>query len=68
MTSGLFDGFKGDWTSSFDSYGLYFENNFQNCDKNLPTLMFHYGLVCSNSHWDFQIPFFSSNGLSYYHP
>src|SRR3989339_910502 len=49
-----------------DKMRIFFITNFphnnQENTKNLPTLIFNYGLVCSNAHWQHQIAFFSKQG------
>ncbi len=41
---------------------LYYCKNFTKPIADEPVLIFNYGLVCSNSHWQYQIPFFEKLG------
>lgn len=52
--------FEEQFISSEDgNYQLWYAHNFNHeVDQKLPTLVFNYGLVCSNQHWQFQIDYF----------
>jgi len=60
----MFEGFKEHTLLSKDNLNLWYCHNFNNSfiERNLPVLFFNYGLVCSNAHFKFQIPYFSSLG------
>ncbi len=46
--------------STSDGQHLKYQTNFQlfEHDKNLPVILFNYGLVCSEFHWKYQISYF----------
>ncbi len=41
-----------------DGEQIFFLKNFDTIDPSRPTLIFNYGLVCSNHHWKFQTEYF----------
>src|SRR4051812_41832607 len=45
-----------------DGEQIFFVKNFDKIDESKPTLVFNYGLVCSNHHWKFQTQFFDELG------
>lgn len=45
-----------------DNEQLFFVKNFTTFDPEKPMLVFNYGLVCSNHHWQYQTRFFDSLG------
>ena len=53
---------KGFFTTK-DHYNISYQTNFS-ADKNLdkPVIVLNYGLVCSNAHWKYQIPYFNDLG------
>ncbi|GAB4010205.1 MAG: alpha/beta fold hydrolase [Bdellovibrio sp.] len=53
---------KGFFTTK-DHFNIAYQTNFDNLDGfELPVIIFNYGLVCSNAHWKYQIPFFNDLG------
>lgn len=40
-----------------DGEQIFYSRNFKEFDPNKPMIVLNYGLVCSNHHWKFQIPF-----------
>jgi len=57
--------FKKHKSKSFDGHDLYFSINrpIEEIKKlDSPLLVFNYGLVCNNAHWQEQLPFFESKG------
>ena len=53
------------YLTSFDGKKIFYQTNFKpGQQKNSPTVMFNYGLVCSNHHWNKQIPFFQNLGFN----
>ena len=49
-----------------DGTRIFYQTNFEKEElkSSKPLIVFNYGLVCSNSHWKFQIPFFESLGYN----
>jgi len=47
---------------TFDGEQIFFNKNFTSVDSTKPVLVFNYGLVCSNHHWQFQLDYFDSKG------
>ena len=45
-----------------DGEQIFFNKNFTQIDHSKPVLVFNYGLVCSNHHWQFQLDYFDSKG------
>lgn len=45
-----------------DNEQIFYIKNFSKIDPHKPTLVFNYGLVCSNHHWKFQTEFFDQKG------
>jgi pimeloyl-ACP methyl ester carboxylesterase len=43
-----------------DGEQIFFNKNFTSVDPARPVLVFNYGLVCSNHHWQFQLDYFDS--------
>jgi len=57
--------FKGFTSSSFqtsDNYNIWYSTNFQN-QPNQPVVVFNYGLVCTNQHWQYQIDYLNKKGF-----
>lgn len=57
--------FKKHKTKSFDGYDLYYSINRsieEIKESEVPLLVFNYGLVCNNAHWQEQLPYFESKG------
>ena len=46
-----------------DQEQIFFNKNFKVNDPSKPTLVFNYGLVCSNHHWKFQTEYFDKLGF-----
>lgn len=46
-----------------DNEQIFYLKNFSNLDESKPTLIFNYGLVCSNHHWKFQVDYFDEKGF-----
>ncbi|MFN8368991.1 MAG: alpha/beta hydrolase [Bacteriovoracaceae bacterium] len=45
-----------------DGENIFYSTNFENYSPDDTLLVFNYGLVCSNFHWKFQLPFFEEKG------
>ena len=45
-----------------DNEQIFYLKNFSTFDPTKKTLVFNYGLVCSNHHWKYQVDFFDANG------
>jgi pimeloyl-ACP methyl ester carboxylesterase len=45
-----------------DNEQLFYLTNFSQIDDNKMTLVFNYGLVCSNHHWKYQVDYFDEKG------
>jgi non-heme chloroperoxidase len=45
-----------------DNEQIFYLKNFSTFDLNKKTLVFNYGLVCSNHHWKYQVDFFDNSG------
>jgi pimeloyl-ACP methyl ester carboxylesterase len=45
-----------------DNEQLFYVKNFAKLNSEKPMLLFNYGLVCSNHHWQYQIEFFDKRG------
>jgi non-heme chloroperoxidase len=45
-----------------DHEQIFFQKNFSVWDEKKLTLVFNYGLVCSNHHWKYQLEYFEKNG------
>jgi len=45
-----------------DEEQIFYTKNFKTYDPNRPVLIFNYGLVCSNLHWEFQTNYFDQLG------
>jgi non-heme chloroperoxidase len=45
-----------------DNEQIYYLKNFSKVDETKPVLVFNYGLVCSNHHWQFQTEYFDQLG------
>lgn len=45
-----------------DNEQIFFVKNFTTIDPKKPILVFNYGLVCSNHHWQFQAKYFDEKG------
>lgn len=61
--------FKNGFSNYFhteDGTRIFYQTNFrpEELNSEKPLLVFNYGLVCSNSHWKFQVPFFESLGFN----
>ena len=57
--------FKKFKTKSFDDFDLFYSLNRSKeeiSESNEPLLVFNYGLVCNNAHWQEQLPYFDSLG------
>ena len=48
-----------------DKVRIFYNTNFkqEDFDPKKTLLIFNYGLVCSNYHWKFQLPFFERNNF-----
>lgn len=58
-----FDGFKSYKYITSDNFSIHYELNFDPKEKNnKDIILFNYGLVCSNSHFKYQIAFFHERG------
>ena len=53
----MFDNFEEDFLTTKDDFTIWYGHNLNspNTNHKLPTIFFNYGLVCSVSHFDFQI-------------
>ena len=49
-----FKGFTPSFFKTFDDHKIWYAKNFQG-QPNQPILVFNYGLVCTNQHWQYQI-------------
>lgn len=45
-----------------DNEQIFYLKNFSTFDDRKTTLIFNYGLVCSNHHWQYQVDFFDQQG------
>jgi non-heme chloroperoxidase len=45
-----------------DNEQIFYLKNFSIFDETKKTLVFNYGLVCSNHHWKYQVDFFDAHG------
>ena len=45
-----------------DNEQIFYNKNFSTFDKSKKTIVFNYGLVCSNHHWKYQIEYFDRRG------
>jgi pimeloyl-ACP methyl ester carboxylesterase len=45
-----------------DNEQIFYNKNFSSFDKSKKTIVFNYGLVCSNHHWKYQIEYFDQRG------
>lgn len=45
-----------------DNEQIFYLKNFNELDEKKTTLVFNYGLVCSNHHWKYQVEYFDSHG------
>jgi len=45
-----------------DGEQIFYVRNFKNFDPSRPVLVFNYGLVCSNMHWQYQTNYFDQLG------
>ena len=45
-----------------DNEQIFFLKNFSKFDETKKTLVFNYGLVCSNHHWKYQVDYFDQRG------
>lgn len=45
-----------------DNEQIFYSRNFTKIDPKKPILVFNYGLVCSNHHWQFQTEYFDKKG------
>jgi non-heme chloroperoxidase len=45
-----------------DDEQIFFNKNFKKLDPKKPVLVFNYGLVCSNHHWQYQTDYFDQQG------
>ncbi len=45
-----------------DNEQIFYNKNFSTFDKSKKTIVFNYGLVCSNHHWKYQIEYFDQRG------
>lgn len=45
-----------------DNEQIFYLKNFSSLDPSKKTLVFNYGLVCSNHHWKYQVDFFDNKG------
>jgi len=45
-----------------DNEQIFYLKNFSVYDEEKTTLIFNYGLVCSNHHWQYQVEFFDQKG------
>ncbi len=46
-----------------DNEQIFYLKNFSSHDASKPTLVFNYGLVCSNHHWKYQVEYFDELGF-----
>lgn len=46
-----------------DNEQIFYLKNFSSYDASKPTLVFNYGLVCSNHHWKYQVEYFDEIGF-----
>lgn len=46
-----------------DNEQIFYLTNFLSHDESRPTLVFNYGLVCSNHHWKYQVEYFDEKGF-----
>jgi pimeloyl-ACP methyl ester carboxylesterase len=46
-----------------DNEQIFYLKNFYSHDTSKPTLIFNYGLVCSNHHWKYQVEYFDELGF-----
>lgn len=54
---------KGFFTTK-DNFNISYQTNFDSdFNSERPVIVFNYGLVCSNAHWKYQIPFFNELGF-----
>lgn len=60
----MFDNFVEEFLETQDGLSIWYGHNLNhdNTNHELPTIFFNYGLVCSVSHFDFQIPHFAELG------
>ncbi len=58
----MFNHSKANFFKTEDNEQLFFLKNFTTLDPAKTTLVFNYGLVCSNHHWRFQADYFDKLG------
>tara|TARA_R110002072_G_scaffold288917_1_gene455582 strand:- start:275691 stop:276575 length:885 start_codon:yes stop_codon:yes gene_type:complete len=60
----MLENFKTNYFYSTQGFRILYHTNFKSSDllNDDRVLVFNYGLVCSNSHWEKQIPFFHALG------
>lgn len=46
-----------------DNEQIFYVKNFQKLDPAKPVMVFNYGLVCSNLHWQYQAEYFDKKGF-----
>ena len=55
----MFEGFNHHYIITDDNVKIYYCKNFDNVEESESVLVFNYGLICSNYHWKYQIPYFA---------
>lgn len=58
----MFKNNEANFFKTEDNEQIFYLKNFNTYDETKKTLVFNYGLVCSNHHWRYQVDFFDQQG------
>ena len=58
----MFKNNEANFFKTEDNEQIFYLKNFTTFDNNKKTLVFNYGLVCSNHHWKYQVDYFDERG------
>lgn len=58
----MFTNSEANFYRTEDNEQIFYSKNFRTVDHSKPVLIFNYGLVCSNHHWQFQLDYFDKKG------
>ncbi len=58
----MFKNNEANFFKTEDNEQIFYLKNFHTFDESKKTLVFNYGLVCSNHHWRYQVDYFDQQG------
>lgn len=58
----MFKNNEANFFKTEDNEQIFYLKNFSTFDSSKKTIVFNYGLVCSNHHWKYQVEYFDERG------